>query len=347
MALIDKLFISGSWVATSAILTNLSGTPLVSAVANDDGEAIADIYTLTVSGRTGGTGTVTINTQSPNNPYNGLVFTSQPFDSATALSHIVPGATIVLHNTATNGDTASVQLGVPFGSFNASGIEAGTPTTGIRHKVTNTGASDATSCAVKHMTQAILVDKVGKPFTSIAPFAALATEKTAGGGSDQVVPYLLALSAISGSGPAQIATLKVDGANTGSIIQDVATGVTVSGVGLKATGDYAYRFLSGPLQDFQFIIAASISNGDSANILIFPSRYIQTASDTSGVAGTYGTSDVVLTESGQTAGVITASGDAYYWTRFLVPSLSSNKSNPYPCNLALTAGESEGAGWEV
>lgn len=343
--LVDKLFISGSWVAVAAILQNVTGTPLVSAIANEDGEPISDLYTLTVSARSGGTCTITVTTGSFTNPYNGLVFTMQPCDDTTELNHLVPGATIVLDNAAANGNVATVQLGSPYGSFNSSGVDAGIPTTGVRHKVTNTGGSSSANCAIKHLVQAIMVDITNRPFTSIKSFAPSATEKTAGGGSDRVMPYALTISSVSGAGPTQIATVKVDGANTGSILLDVTTGATVSGIGLKALGDYPYKFLSGPLQDLEFVISDTVANGDKANVLIFNSRYIQTAEDISGSASTYGTADVSLTESGQASGVITPSGDAYFWTRFLVPSLSSNESNPYPCNLAITASESTGAGW--
>lgn len=345
--LVDKLFISGSWTATPLIQDDITGTPLVSAVANPDGETISDIYTLTISARTGGTCTVTVTTGSVNNPSDGKVFTLQPCDDTTEIDYIVPGAVIVLDNDAANGNVVTIQLGTPYGAFDASGVDAGVPTDGVRHQIENTGSAGVIGAKVKCLTQAILVDKVNSPFASIKTFVPNATEKTAGGGSSRIMPYSLTLSAVSGSGPTRIATLEIDGASTGSILLDITTGDTVDGVGLKALGDYPYRVLSGPLEDLEFILSDIVANSDEANVLIFSSRYIQIASDEAGpVAGTFGTADVTLTESGQASGVITPSGVAYFWTRFLVPSLSNNESNPYPTKLAVSGSQSGDAGWE-
>lgn len=344
MALIDKIF-SGSWIDSDIKLTNVGGTAVTSAVADPNGEAIADTYTLTISSRTGGTCTVTVSTASSNNPYNGDVHTSVPCDSTTNIHNIVPGAVLVFNSAAANGNTSTVKLGLPQGSFDASGVDAGIPTSGLRHQVENTGADAVSLVTVKLLTQVVLVQKVNAPIAYVTPFADNATEKIAGGGSNRTMPYLLSLSSVSGSGLTRIATLSLDGVAVGSILKDLTTGSTVNGTGIKALGNYPYQFLSGPLQDVVFALSATVANSDSANVLIFPSRYVQIAEDLSGVEGLYGTADVTLTETGQASGTITASGVAYYWTRFLIPSGSNNQSNPYPCDLAISASSSSGAGW--
>lgn len=349
MALIDQLFIGGVWTATSVAGENTIGTPLVSAELNASGEEIADLYTLAVSGRTGGTGTVTVVANSANNPFDGRVKTGVNFDDTTTYDDIVPGVVIVFDNAGVNGDTAEITVGSPYGSFDASGIGAGVPTAGVRHRVLNNGSADVTNASVRLLTQSIQVRITGQVFDQIGVFADGATEKTAGGGSDRVMPYALTISGVSGSGGAKIATLSVDGVALGAAtILDVTTGTNVSGTGLKALGStYPYVVVSGPLTGLKFSIDPDCVNSDKANVLIFPSRYVQTAPDVAGVEGTYGTADVDLTEVGESTGVITASGVAYFWARFVVPASANNESNPYPCDIALSASESSDAGWEA
>jgi hypothetical protein len=349
MGLKDQLFISGSWTDAAVRGNNVSGTPLTSAVATGTGEEISDVYTLSVSGRTGGTGTVTVNCDSPNNPYDGAVFAGTNFDGATAYTNIVPGTSLVFAVAGANGNSATVTIGDPYGDFDASGVGAGTPTTGVQHRVLNDGASDVTGAKARLLTQAVMVRITNKVFNYIKPFASGATEKTAGGGSNQVTPYALTISGVSGSGPSKVATLSVDGVALGAAsILDLTTGASVSGTGLKAISPaYAYRIQTGPLSGLEFGLDSGVANTDKANILIFNSRYVQIAPDVSGVAGTYGTADVDLTESGESTGVITGSGVAYFWVRFLVPASANNESNPYLAKIAIAANQSTAAGWEI
>jgi len=348
MALVDKLFISGSWIPSDVMLVAGTGSVLNTAEITGSGKEISDEYLLTVSGRSGGTGTITVTTQSSNNPYNNRVKTLLAFDDATEQLEIVPGLTIVLDNAAANGDTVTIKVGKYNGSFDASGVDAGVPSAGTRHKVTNTGTQDVTEAKAKLLTQAVHVKKTGDVFSTISPFADGATEKVAGGGSTRTMPYALSIDNTSGSGPTKVADLKVDGVTFGAdTIQDLSTGATQDGTGLKAIDPpYLYQVVDGDLEGLLFSLHPDCVDDDTANILIFPSRFTQIAEDTAGVEGTYGTSDVDLTEAGQSVGVITPSADAYYWVRQLVPSGAGNESNPYPSNVALTALEAVGAGWE-
>jgi hypothetical protein len=348
MSLIDKLYIGGVWTGTDILGSNTAGTPLVSAELEGSGEEIADTYTLTVSARSGGTGSITV-TCSPNNPYNGTTHALLNFDDTTEYTNIIPGVIIVLDNAGANGNTATVKVGAPYGSFDASGIDAGVPTDGVRHQVLNDGDSDVANAQALLLTQAIQVAIFGSPLAYVKQFADGATEKTAGGGSDRVMPYSLSISGVSGSGPSKVATLSVDGvAFPADYLLDLTTGTTESGTGIKAVDPpYPYRVIDGPLTGLEFALDAGVANTNAANVLIFPSRYVQIADDIAGVEGTYGSTPVDLTETGESTGVITSGGVAYFWARFLVPSSANNESNPYPCNIALSASQSSGAGWEV
>jgi hypothetical protein len=345
--LIDKLFIGGVWVGSTVRGVKGTGTPVTSAELTGTGEEISDEYTLTVSARAGSTGTVTVNTNSSNNPYEGRVVAGVTFDGVTETFDVIPGVTIVFAGAGANGNTATIYVGDYLGSFDAAGVGAGVPSAGVRHQVENDGATAVVDAIATLLTQAIHVRKTGDVFAYVSPFAPDAVEKTAGGGSDRVMPYELSISATSGVGGAKIATLSVDGvALPANSVQDLETMTLEDGVGLKAVGlANRYRIVLGDLSGLEFAIHEDCADGDDANILIFPSRYVQIAEDVAGVEGTYGIVDVDLTTVGSSTGVIEAADVAYYWVRTLVPASANNESNPYPCNVAIQASESQDAGW--
>jgi hypothetical protein len=99
------------------------------------------------------------------------------------------------------------------------------------------------------------------------------------------------------------------------------------------------------LAGLEFNIDPLCADGDEANILIFGARHIQIAPETGGVPGAWATTPVVLTQAGQAAGVIQPAGEAFYYTRIVVPSGASAEKNPHPGNVSLTATETGSAGW--
>jgi hypothetical protein len=349
MALIDEIEVAAVWRDSNVYATNTSGNVLVSASRNGSGEELSDVYTLSVSARVGGTGTVTVSTVSKNNPYDGRVVAGVNFDDATIYDNIVPGVDLVFDNAAVNTNTATVEVGQYQGSFDASGVGAGVPTDGIRHRVTNDASAEVSDAKVRLLTQAVLVVIDHDVFSYISPFAEEAIEKTVGGGSDRVMPYKIEVSGVAGVGPAKTCTITIDGDAVGvDHIQDVTTGELQDGTLLKCvTPNYPYLFVDGPLKGLEFAMHPDAANLDEANIMIFNSRYTEIAEDIGGVEGTYGTTDVTLTEVGEAVGVISPAGVAYYWVRNLVPAAASNESNPHPCNIVLQASEAADAGWEV
>lgn len=349
MSLIDEIEISAVWKDSGIRLDPTTGAVLVSGVLSGTGEEISDDYTLEITARSGGTGTVTVSSSSKNNPYDSRVKTGVNFDDTTVYKDVIPGVSLVFDNAAVNGDDVVVSVGDYQGSFDASGVGAGVPSAGVQHRVTNDGTDSVVDCKATLLPQVVHIDKTGRVFEAVSPFAALGTEKVAGGGSTQTLPYAMSITGTAGSGGSKTATLRIDGVTVPSgHILDLTLGTTSGGAGLKAISPgYYYKFVDGPLEGMQFALDAACVNSDVANILIFPSRYTQIAPDVAGVAGTYGTSDVDLTETGEATGVITASGQAFYWVRLLIPSSAGNESNPYPCNVALQASSAEAAGWLV
>jgi hypothetical protein len=182
MALKDQTLVSAVWTDSAVRATNTSGTPLTSAADSGTGEAISDEYTLVLSAVSGGTATVTVSTTSPNNPYNGAVFTGVALDGVTLYRNIVPGAVLVFSGTGANGNTAVVRLGLYAGTFDAFGAGAGVPSAGVRHRVVNDGTGAVSNAKARVLNHAVQVRIGGHVFEYVRPFAAAATEKVAGGG---------------------------------------------------------------------------------------------------------------------------------------------------------------------
>lgn len=344
----DQILISAVWTNTDARFTNSTGTPLVSADANRDGRALADSYALAFSSVTPGVSAdITVTPSSPNNPYADTHTVN--LDGLTEYRDVIPGVTLVFDDDAgfTNSWAATVNVGEFLGTFDAFGGGAGVPSAGVRHRVLNDGTGAVSAAKATLLPIAKWVKKTGEVFDTVRNFAEGATEKQAGGGSNQVIPYLIEISNVAGVGGAKTCSVSVDGVLFGAdSLRDLSTGVSQNGDLVKAISPGRfYRVILGDLTGLEFAISADAADGDEANVLIFESRFIQTAPDSGGVAGTYGTADITLTQSGQSAGVIQPGEVAYFWRRVLVPAGANAESNPYPGDVALKATESGAAGW--
>lgn len=345
----DQLFISGSWVDAACRLINGTGTPVSAAAANGDGRAIADDYSFTFTGVTATvTGTVHVAASSPNNPYGGQSFVVN-LDNTTEYKDVIPGLTLKFSNSGSFGNTwtAAIHVGEFLGTFDAFGGGAGVPSAGVRHRVINGGTGAVSASKATLDTIAKWVKITGHVFDTIRNFAAGATEKQAGGGSNQVIPYAITISATAGSGPTKTVTVSVDGTPFATdTLTDLSTGVDQNGTLVKAVSPGRfYRVNSGDLEGLEFAIDATAADGDEANVLIFESRFIQLAPDVSGSAGAWDITDIVLTQAGQSAGVIQPAGTAFFWRRVLVPAGGNAESNPYPGDVALKGTETGAAGW--
>lgn len=351
MALKDQLFISGVWTDSAVRKTNDTGTPVDSAVSNGDGRAIADVYSLDFNSVTPGVSAdVTVSASSPNNPYHGQTHTVD-LDGVTEHKEVIPGVTLVFDDAGGFGNSwaATINVGEFLGTFDAFGGGAGVPSAGVRHRVLNDGTGAVSDAKGTLLPLVKWVKMIGEPISAIRNFAEGAVEKQAGGGSARIMPYVLTVDTVAGAGVSKTCTVKIDGvAFPASSLRDLSTGVAQSGALVKAVNPgHFYRVILGDLTGLEFAISADVSDGDEANILIFDSRFIQIAPDVAGVAGTWGTADVTLTQSGQSAGVIQPTGVAYYWRRVLVPSGGNAESNPYPGDIALKGTETGAAGWLV
>lgn len=345
---IEEVAGSTTFVASGARFDNDTGTPLVSATANDDGTGIAGVYSLTFENVVAGVSAdVHVAVTSPDNPYSTEAAQSPRFgtvyavdlDAVTEYDNIVPGVTLVFDDDAGFLDTwaAEVRVGRYAGQFPAFGAVA--PGTGRRHRVENTGIGPGSDCKAQVVTQAVLWPKVGTIFEFISPFADDAVEKQT---ADKTSPYAVTVENKAGAGASITADIKFDGA-----LVDVADedGNVTTSEDLTVVNTYTVD--SGDLEGLTFRLSQSILNSATANVLIFENLHTQIAPDVSGAAGTYGTSDVDLTEDGQATGVITAGGFAYYWERANVQVGANSISNPRPGSVRLIGDASEAAGWDA
>jgi hypothetical protein len=79
------------------------------------------------------------------------------------------------------------------------------------------------------------------------------------------------------------------------------------------------------------------TNDDLANVEI--------ALDVAGTPGTWGTTDLALTQSGEPSGNINPAGAVNVWVRLDTSSLSSNKQNPFPADLFVEYNDTGEADW--
>jgi len=328
------------WVGMACRFTNLTGTGVFSAAANDDGSAIAGTYLLTFSSVSAGvSATVTVSSSSANNPYNARVKTTRLLDETTVYSDVIPGIDIVFDAAAANGNTSQIRVGFDHASLAAFPPAAGTPGTPRRIKVTNNHPTDPLPLpAATLKTMAKRFKKTGVVFLRTRPFAPTAVEKLDG---NQVVPYVLAVSGVTGSGAAKVMDLKVDTVLI-TTVTNLTDLTTSDSSGLNVV-DY-YRIETGDLTSLEFKLSEDAVNSDFENLLIFPARYLQIAPDVGGPApGAWGVTDLALADE-----LAPLEADAaYYWQRPLVPDGANSESNPYPMEVCLEGQVASGAGWDA
>lgn len=340
IAQIEETAGSDIWVAMASRFTNGTGTPIVSANPNDDGRAIADTYSLTFASVVAGvSANVSVTCASPNNPYNGTT-TGIALDGTTEYIDIIGGVTLIFSSSGSfaNTWTAEIRVGHSFGAFEAFAPNASVPSESRRIRIQNTGADSGENAFARLITRVRWFKKTGRVFVRVYPFAENAVEKLTSG---VVSPYAFQVSNVTGSGASTTMDVTVDGlAVTVKNLTDLTTG---SSVGLNVV-DY-YQITTGDLTGVTFLLSENAVNSDIGNVLIFSPRFTQIAPDAGGAPGDWGVSDIALTEDGKAAGVITASGVAYFHTRIVVPDGSNALSNPYICDPAIQGDATGGAGW--
>jgi hypothetical protein len=346
--LTDSIFIGGVWVASDIRFSNDVNTMLVSAGLTGTGEEISDDYQLVAGAVGAGTASISVACNPDNTTINGRVVAGVALDGVTQYRNIIPGVVLVFSNTTVNGDTSTVRVGLFAGEVDAFGVGAGAPVAVTRHRVNNPDPNAATGAVATITPEADYVKKIGSVFLAINPYAPGATYKPLGGGSDQVNPYLFHITAVAGAGPTKTVSFTVDGAlMAANSIRRVADGSLSNSTGIKAVAGEIYEVVLGNLTGFQFVVDPACALDDTCNILIFPARFMQITGDVGGVADPagWGTADVPITEVGELVGTITSGGEAFYWSRIVVPPGASSESNPFQMLVSVRAELASPANW--
>lgn len=342
VGLIAQLFVGGDWVDAGAVLVSDTGVPVTAAVPSYDGEGIPDTYSLSFSVVVPSVSAVVkVATGSPNNPYADSVGVSVLLDNSTVYLSIIPGVSLKFSSSGsfTGSWQAIVTIGLPLGALNAFTPDAGTPTDSTRVRVRNTGLDPGQDCVVRLLPQVVRVKRTGVVFVIIHGSAESAVEKLVSG---SVSPYGVTATSVAGSGVSKTMTLDVDGDPFNVI--NLTDSSTSDSTGLNVV-DF-YQVTSGPLTDLVFKLSEDTVEDDTENVLVFSHKFTQVAPDDGGVPGDWeSVDDVVLTEVGQAAGVITADGVAYFHVRAVVPAGSNSQSNPYVASIAIQGSAAGSAGW--
>lgn len=335
----------GVWVQSNDRLVNLLGTPLTSVTPNYTGEALPDIYTLIFASVVPATSaTVKVACQSPKNPFADPTGQSVNLDGTTVYKKIIRGYDLVFSNSGsfTNSWSAELHAGVRLGALANHGVLVAT--TGVRHKVINngTGATEGSKVSVSSFPIIWVRTSTNPIFEFGAPFSPLATPtyNTLGDGSQQVKANLITLANVTGSGGSKTMDVKIGGSTFSA--KNLTTNVTATSTGQNVND--VYEVQAGNLQGWQYQLSQDATNGDTAKVLVYPRFFAQIAEDISGSAGTYGITDVNLTETGQPTGVISASGEAFFWLRALPVVGGNAASNPFivsPELIAIIGGSAE------
>lgn len=344
--------------------TLLSATPTL----DGSGREIGDEYTLTASAVALGspnTCTITVTCASALGPYHNDVYTGVVCDGATTRDDIIPGVVLTFSSSGSlaNGWASKVYVGLwaglitagnPAGTRLSWATGIGTPGTGsvspgeesfiAKIQLVNTGATVLTGCALKLYPRAKLVLKSGaRAFNSIQVVNSSPTEKLSG---DQIMPINFTFANLDTAATPDEIDVVMDGGAAFDVL-DVDAGTTTTSTQLKMDGATRYQITEAGANCLGviFTLATTATNTSAENVLVFNVRHIQTALDVSGSPGTWGTSALTLTQSGEPSGNINPAGAVNVWIKIDTSSLSSNKQNPFPADFAIEYNDTGEASW--
>lgn len=296
---------------------NTVNTPFVDVEYLDDGEAFCDFYTVAATSGSA----VDVTSEDTKNEVVGTGI-SVTADGSTWNYGVIPGCRIKFSVSLANGWTGVIGIGCLVSSggaltdrFNVGIVQAGTNSTQRRIVCVNVGSETSAETAI-HALPGLFIEDGAQPWvTRIAQHTDVARHASATPGT-----YVLTWGDYVSASP-DTADLYVnkDGGGAVLCIEDAKLdGTTVyqhgSGNGYSDAND--------ALPGMQIILAA---NGNpTAQTYDVEVRegyaYVELAPDVTGSPGTWQAPPLTITESGETAGTITASGLAYFWFRLNLPA---------------------------
>ena len=302
---------------------NTVNTPITSCTFLDDGRAVADEYELifTVSG----SATVQVVCSTKNPAYTASE--SCVCDGSTENKDVIPGLSLVFAAGTATGWKAKVSMGglmntsgVVTDRFNFGTIQSGVTTTQFRIAARNVGSDVATECKVTalpgsyHDDAGVWIEKIDNHSDDARDKMGIALL------GDNTITFANWADGTGDDAGFKVADIMVDG-NT------AVTTARFDGVTVYQHGVAAYDDTNDYLVGFQIILALTTSDPSSASITFTVYEgyaWIEFDADVSGSpAGAWSNSDLTITESGETAGTITASNTAFFWARWAMPSAAT------------------------
>lgn len=306
---------------------------------------------------------ITITCEDESNPYHGLTGLRSFDFGGDSYDNLAPGFSIGLGDYCNGngdpviGDAVNVIIGLHRGKIVVDPTADTEYVFISRHTVVNTNDDFVnsnndtnTNCKARVLPRIHLYPVDSGPIyradnsTWMRPLPYCDTDAVPKYSGNTLVPYHLSIQNISGSGTSKICDLYLDGVLVGAgALLNMQTGATVSGTGIHFPDAgftspysfmYPYKFLTGPLKGMVFTMWVGTDTVSEGYVMVIPQNYIEIAPDNDGEPGDWGTADVVLTETGQSAGTITFGGEAHYWSRVKVPA-NVREVNPYIASVAL------------
>ena len=296
---------------------NTVSTPLVSASYLENGEAVAGVYTIVGASAS----TVNITADDPKNELIGTGITVVA-DDATVNEDVLAGVGLVFSSSLATGWTAKVSVGAlmaPDGGtsqrLNVGIVLAGAMSTQRRVAAVNVGSEDSAETEVYGLPGFFVEGTDVEQFIETIKNHTDITRHDLATPGDFVITF-----ADYQTGPPATADVYVDAVKA---IEDAK----LDGAELYEHGrgngyiDAADKFKG---LGIIFVDGPGDPTSETFTLHVRGSfDWYEFAPDVSGSPGTWQSGPLTLTEVGEVAGVITASGTAYFWVRVNVPSSAS------------------------
>jgi len=275
--------------------TNTVGTPAISCINGARGDLLAGTYDITISNVSGDTAVATISCPNAyNNPHDARAFTII-IDSETI--NEVACFDMVFHAGASNGDMVQI---VVHEDLDLGLVLAGTGD-GLRLKVFNDSSRTVIGAQLRvlpdayyvNLTSGELVAGIIDPTDTILPGTYNIT-------IDNYTPGSPATADIYSNG----FLMQENAALDGTMYDNIVSGISVA-------------------------FGSNVTDDDIAIITIADGyQYIQSALDSEGTPLAYSNTTKNITEVGQSTGVITSSGEVFFWIRTNISDSATVELNP-------------------
>jgi len=300
---------------------NTVNSPVTTCSWLDDGRAVADEYELIFIDSTHVQ--IVCNTKNPAYAASIVVVSN----GSTINYNVIPGLGLVFNAGTSTGWKAKVSMG---GLMNGSGVvtdrlnfdivQTGVTTSQFRVAIVNTGSDTAQACEIislpgsRHDDDATWIEKLDNHSDDTRDKMGISLL------GDNIITFTNWTDGTGADAGFKVVDILVDG--NAAVVTARFDGTTVYEYGVAAyddTNDY--------LVGFGITLANTNSDPSAASITFTVTdgyTWVEFDADVAGSpAGSASNSDLTVTESGETAGTITASGTAYCWVNLVMPSAAT------------------------